>query len=451
MVLSALLLAGAVRAAETSPIKSARQLKAGAAKHVVTPPLSVPYLTSSGAGTSAPFTSVHDDLHARALVLDDGAQAVAVLAVDSIGYDNAILGAGRNFTAELRQRIAAATGLKPEAVMLAATHTHSAPETIGLTPFRETPGAAEWLEQHLEALAATVIEAWKARVPARARFGTTKVSGVGRNRRIPMKDGKMNRSGPVPAESDMAAPQVIDEELTVLYLETEGRQPLAVLLNYAAHPVIAMLLPPVSADFPGAAAVAVEKALAGAVCLFTTGGAGNINSMKVSTNYEDVEAAGQKLSLAARAEIERLNAGEPLARAAIRTRSQVVTLEARPCPSLAEAQQLAAAKPDAANRRQLRLAQKLAEGPIRAEIQVMELGPVKWVSLPAEPFVEIGLGLKRAGASFLVGYANGYVGYLPTRAAYGEGGYETSPGVWSRVAPGSAERVEEAARALLQP
>jgi len=117
---------------------------------------------------------------------------------------------------------------------------------------------------------------------------------------------------------------------------------------------------------------------------------------------------------------------------------------------LAEAQQLAAAKPDAANRRQLRLAQKIAEGPIQAEIQVMELGPVKWVSLPAEAFVQIGLALKRAGASFVAGYANGYVGYLPIRSAYAEGGYETNPGVWSRVAPGSAERVEEAARALLQ-
>ena len=52
---------------------------------IVTPPLRIPFLTSSGLGTNAPFTGVHDDLHARALVLENGEHAVAVLAVDSIG------------------------------------------------------------------------------------------------------------------------------------------------------------------------------------------------------------------------------------------------------------------------------------------------------------------------------------------------------------------------------
>jgi hypothetical protein len=434
-----------------NPIASeSSSLRAGVAKRVVTPPLGIPYLTSSGLGTNAPFTGLHDDLHARALALDDGTQAIAVLAVDSLGYDNANLGAGRNFTAELRKRIAAATGLRAQAVMLAATHTHSAPETIGLTPLRDTPGAADWLEQHLEALAATVIEAWKGRVPARARFGSTKISGVSRNRRILMKDGTLNRRGPVPAESDMAASPAMDEELAVLYLENEQRQPLGALLNYAAHPVVAMLLPLVSADFPGAAAAAVEKALPGVVCLFTNGAAGNINSIQVSTNFDDVEAIGRKLASAAVAEIERMKSGPPLDQTIIHTRSQIVTLEPRPCLSLAEAQRLAAERSTAANLRQLRLAQKLAEGPIQAEVQAMQLGPVKWISLPGEPFVEVGLELKRAGASFVVGYANGYMGYLPIRSAYSQGGYETDAGVWSRVAPGSAERLVEVARKLLK-
>ena len=55
---------------------------AGAAKRCVTPPTWVPYLTSSGNGTCAPFEGVHDDLYARALVLDDGCASVAILAVD---------------------------------------------------------------------------------------------------------------------------------------------------------------------------------------------------------------------------------------------------------------------------------------------------------------------------------------------------------------------------------
>ena len=73
-----------------------------------------------------------------------------------------------------------------------------------------------------------------------------------------------------------------------------------------------------------------------------------------------------------------------------------------------------------------------------------------WVALPGEAFVETGLALKEAGASFVVGYANGWVGYLPIRRAYGQGGYEVDVGPWSRVAPGSAERLEAAGRALLK-
>jgi hypothetical protein len=67
-------------------------LLAGASKGRMTPPLSVPYLTSSANGTSAPFQGVHDDLFARALVLDDGRRKLALLSVDSIGYDNGYLG-----------------------------------------------------------------------------------------------------------------------------------------------------------------------------------------------------------------------------------------------------------------------------------------------------------------------------------------------------------------------
>ena len=79
----------------------------------------------------------------------------------------------------------------------------------------------------------------------------------------------------------------------------------------------------------------------------------------------------------------------------------------------------------------------------------MRLGPVRWIGLPGEPFVETGLALKQAGASFVVGYANGYLGYFPIRRAYDEGGYEVTKGAWSRVAAGSAERLQDIGTKLL--
>ena len=80
----------------------------------------------------------------------------------------------------------------------------------------------------------------------------------------------------------------------------------------------------------------------------------------------------------------------------------------------------------------------------------MGVGPIRWVSIPGEGFVETGLALKTAGASFVVGYANGWVGYLPVPIAYDQGGYEADPAVCSRVAPGSAELIEEMGIRLLK-
>jgi hypothetical protein len=205
-----------------------------------------------------------------------------------------------------------------------------------------------------------------------------------------------------------------------------------------------MLLPEISADYPGAAARLVEEALPGVVCLFTQGAAGNINTIRVTTSHRDAQAIGQTLGRAALDQVERLKRRPSIRETAVRVASERVQLSPRtPRPD-------AGGKARGPQPAEARLARKLAEGPIRAEVQAMGVGPVKWVSLPGEPFVETGLALKRAGAAFVVGYANGYVGYLPIRRAYAEGGYEVMLGAWSRVAPGSAEQLEANGAKLLQ-
>ena len=417
-------------------------LMAGAAKRCVTPPTWVPYLTSSGNGTCEPFDGVHDDLYARALVLDDGRRSIAVLAVDSVGYDNAILGPDRNFTAELRSRIASRTGLTPEGVMLSATHSHSTPEMLGLTPFRDTEGIQDWLEAHLETLASTVTEAWEKRAAVRAYAGATQVPGVARHRRILLKDGTLNRDGALPPLEEAAGAWAVDEALNVLYLEASNGRPQAVMVNYSAHPVVAMLLPPVSADYPGALTASVESCLNGATCLFVNGACGNVNSIRVTTHFDDVSWIGRTLGTAALGEIDRLKKGPPLSSTNVACDTERLELDARPCPSLQDAEKAAARNPSYENRLAFRLARKLAEGPIQIEVQAMALGRLRWVALPGEVFVETGLAIKRAGAWFVTGNANGWVGYFPIHSAYEQGGYEVVAGPWSRVAPGSAERLE---------
>lgn len=425
------------------------KLKAGVAKRRITPPTWVPYLTSSGNGANTPFKGVHCDLFAKALVLEDGKNSIALLAVDSIGYDNTILGKGRNFTRELRQKISTKTKLKPEAIMLTATHAHSTPETIGLTPFCSSSQVAEWLEHHLNELAETMIEASRKRESVYAFFGQQKVEGIARYRRVLLKNGKQSRYGPLPKPEEIARPWQLDEDLSVLYLRKLDGSAHSVLLNYTAHPVVAMLLPEVCADYPGAATELVEEKIPGAVCLFTQGAAGNVNSVHVSTNYRDVEILGQKLGQAAAAQIEKFKTTGLLPNIELRFRTAEIQLSPRECPSVTAAEQAMWTKNSAASQRAFRLAKKLSEDPLRVELQTLSVGPVKWISLPGEPFVETGLAWKKAGADFVVGYANGWHGYFPVRQAYDEGGYEVEEGAWSRVAPGSAEQLEQAGKKLL--
>lgn len=80
---------------------------------------------------------------------------------------------------------------------------------------------------------------------------------------------------------------------------------------------------------------------------------------------------------------------------------------------------------------------------IETEVQTMQIGDVTIATAPGELFVEYGLEIRDAidGPAFVAGYINDYLGYLPTRRAIENGGYETTAGFVNRVAPDAGECV----------
>ena len=76
----------------------------------------------------------------------------------------------------------------------------------------------------------------------------------------------------------------------------------------------------------------------------------------------------------------------------------------------------------------------LSNGQLPIELQAIRINDAAFVAVPAEVFVEIGLRLKKTAPhrTFIVGLANGYIGYLPTAVAHETGGYEV---VSSNVSP----------------
>ncbi|MGQ9732381.1 MAG: hypothetical protein ACUVX8_14065 [Candidatus Zipacnadales bacterium] len=422
-------------------------LLCGAAKLEITPPLHIPYLGfEPRQGT---FKGIHDPLFARAAVFSNQGAHVAVLSVDALGLSNDLLGPGREFIAEIRERVASQTELLPESILLAATHAHSTPETYGITRLWEREDCVAWIETLASQLVSVLILSWRDRRPARVFRGQTRLAGISHNRR------------------DTAGP--LDEDCIILVADREGGGPV-ILANFACHPVTVQVNPLISADFPGAAVALVERQMDGH-CLFLQGAAGDINPIHGHTgDWRDVEAYGLMLGGAILETMGAARLYNPVETPVVGADCKVLHLEAREAPTLEEAtialEEAESNFCDIAEdhpkypvyRSTLRRAQELyrlaqfGTDPVPLEVQVLRIGDLGLAAFAGELFCELGLRVKRessAPVTMIVECANGCVGYLAPRQAWVDGGYEVSLGAWCRVAAGGPERATEAAIQLL--
>jgi hypothetical protein len=261
-----------------------------------------------------------------------------------------------------------------------------------------------------------------------------------------------------------------DPELGLLKITDLSGRTRAVCLNYACHPTV---LGPdnlrITADFPGFAVARVAECLGdGAFAMFLNGASGNISVGR------SPEATALGLAAPGRTFERAAKIGHELADQALRalpsiettdtctldfaTRTVEVSLRPLPTPSQSEAtlrsaQNLLEERRQAgASSAEIQKAQlnalyaalthfeacRRAPGTQQAvvEIQCIRIDGASFLGIPVEPFVEIGLELKRAatGRLFLVEIANGYLGYLPASGASEESGYET---VSAHLAAGS--------------
>ena len=428
-------------------------LHSGSAKIDITPPLTIPYL--GFVPRHALFDGVHDPLIARAVSLDDGTTAAVVIAADAIGYSNAILGPQRNFTQELRQRITTQTGVPGAHIMLAASHAHSTPETLNVRRLLDTPAAAAWLEVLLDQLASVAMMAWRQRKPCRLTVGKGAVHDLARNRRVIGRDGRTVGGPETTPDLTNASAGPLDPSVRVALIEALDDATRTVLVNFACHPVTVQVQPFVSADFPGVAMAMVERSLPGCTnALFLQGACGNLNPIRNTTDFADVERYGLMLGGEVVKLAAQLTAPDACAEGTtVALQSEIINLAVRDLPArpaLQQAYDEASRKSGATtdsveqvrHQSELRLAEEalilIDRGldPIAAEIQIIHIGGLALVALPGEPFVELGLTIQQqspASHTFVIGYANDYIGYLPTTVAWEQGGYEVALGPWTRV------------------
>ncbi len=406
-------------------------LRAGAARKLIVPP----FPTQMGGFNERvkTFEGVHDDLFARALVLDNGTTKLVFIGSDLMAIDAELVRLAR-------EQITRATGIPAPHVLICCTHNHSAPSYYQKTPMGQDDAEPSLKQFLLKQFVAVANEAAQALVPARLGFAAGSLEGVTRNRQ---------------QKNDLIDPQV-----GVLRVEErEGRKTIATLFNFTGHPVILgatnLML---SGEYPGAAARTVEMVLGG-VAIATQGACGDITVNRGGDPFLEIERLGRTV---AGEVIKTSGLVKPREDVSLKAASKTLRLPARRRPSLDEAKRLleqGQAALEAARKRNapaavtsllddknrvfkmaVVMAQRSAENPstakseteLEAEVQVVQVDKVTFAAIPGELFVEYALELRSrvkqdAGNSFcLVGYANGHLGYILTPRAVETGGYEAS-------------------------
>ena len=407
---------------------------AGFSKVCISPPVGSPL--AGFAARQGVSTGVHDDLFARALVLENADAAIALVSVD-------VLALPSEFVRRVRAMIQQRTGIQQDAIMIASTHTHSGPVTIKTFFNPEGSVDATYMDRLARAIEESVAAGWRERFPARVGVGTGHVAGVGVNRRS-------------------ADQRPVDEEIGIIKVEDADHQTRAVFINYACHPTV---LGPdnllATGDFPAFAVEEVEEAIGpDGFAMFVNGTQGNI-SMGHSSELSAIGVITPGRTFARAAEL-----GHLLADATLKTLPGIKTTDAPvlgkisvpvelPLKKYPSVEETARALREAEDRlRQLSSedgkddeelrrakseqlyasitnfyageARTMLDGLLRIELQGVRIDDAVFVAIPAEVFVEIGLRLKSLAPhrTFIIGIANGYIAYLPTREAYEVGGYE---------------------------
>lgn len=397
-----------------------------------------------------PARSVHDPVFARIAVFERNGKRVAFVALD-------LLSIRGSDVLDIRRRMEAATRIPAGNIMISATHNHAGPAIVRLGTFGRDE---EYLANLKEKLTRLAEEAVGRLAEAHLGVGVGFEGRISFNRRWVMRDGTAMSAPGVANPEALYNEGPIDPQLGVVAVRRKDGGGMGYLVNWACHPVDVYDLHTVTASWPGALAAEVKKR-ENCPCLVLNGAFANINQVNwFDPDYEqDHEHMGKVLA----DDLANVVSGmtfEDNARIAVASRllelplrdisdeeisSARRTLAGEDVPLPPGVQRYASDKAYADSI--LRLAERKRERDFsRAEVQVIRLGPAAFIGLPAEPFVETGLKIKLASPldpTFVVGAANGMVGYAPPPEHYARGGYECTTAYWSKVAPSAAGMMAE--------
>ena len=399
-------------------------------------------------GTPPPAKYVHDELHARCFVLDDGTTRIAIVVSDNIYISREVLD-------EAKRQVTEATGLPTDRMLMSCTHTHSSVSARWNNPFEPEKEFTEYQRFVAHRIADGVRCAINNLQPARIAWGTADLPGQVFCRRWLMKPGtelfnpfgepdhaRMN-PGNSPKLLKPAGP--VDPQIAFLAIETLDGRPLGLLANYSLHYVGGTGRNYISADYFGVFADRIQQLLSADrldppfVGAMSNGTSGNINNIDYSKPrqrrepYQQIRLVADQCAQAVFEQYPKLTWHDsvPLA---MRQRELELAVR-KPTPAQLEHARQVLADPDRRDkfpheRNYAGKAIQQLESPdtVRVMLQSVRIGELGIFAIPFEVFSEIGLELKARSPlqpSFTMELANGGYGYLPTPEQHELGGYET--------------------------
>jgi neutral ceramidase len=417
-------------------------LKVGFAEGNITPPLGTRII-----GWLAPVIAkeVRDPLYARAAVFESDGRQIAFVQLDtlSVRWKQVV---------DIRRRIAETYGFPGDNVMIAATHNHAGPAVshCGATE-RDDAYIATMVEKVVAMFGVALTRLQEAQVG----FGSCADFALSFNRRVVMRDGTVRTQATFDDPDALCMEGTIDPEVAVLAARTPAGELLGVVVNFACHPTHQGSNGVLSAGFPGALA-AEMKARGCPITVFLNGAAGNL--IFFDARFGNRTQTQEELGSGLAADVSRVLA-KMVYRDALQleSRSELVSL---PFRTLTEAEIGGTIKgaqrfvdPAIYDREIPRFVERIrTRGREIAQVQVHLLDEVAYVAIPAEYFAEDGLRIKEQTYprhTRIVGFANGMLGYVPHRAAFPRGGYETTFAGSSKMAPEAGDLLAECAIKLI--
>lgn len=409
-----------------------------------------------------------DNLEINALAISLKEKKAIILSVDHCGIENPVAN-------KIRSYVSAKTKLPIEAIILAATHTHTAPY---MRINSKDKLEIDYIDYVVTKAGEVSISALDALSPAKVGWGIGQAKRVAFPRRYIMKDGSIQTNPGLHNPNIISPVGNADENVYVVRFTREKAEDI-VLVNFANHPDT-IGGNKVSADWPGFLRRTLENAIPNTKCIFLNGTLGDVNHIDTAPKDWELNGMCKDFDDVYRGYTHARHIGNVVVGGVLQVYDKVkyvdiddicftqktIQIEANtPAPEqIPEAEHInnlyLEGKDNELPYEGMELTTVVAEaarimalkdGPEYFNILLsgLVIGPIAFFGIPGEAFGGIGKAIRESSKheiTITVGLCNGYEGYFPTQEAYDEGGYESRSSIFKS---GVADKLIEEGNTLL--